>query len=75
MSDELIIYNEMIKRINDMSDEDLDRLIDDDNCPFQPELIPANVGLGMFHCTVCGEMVVAGCPHPRAKDGLQNNSR
>jgi hypothetical protein len=58
-------YNQMVKKINALSDEELERLIKDDKCPFQPELIAKQVPIGMFHCDVCGEMVVAGICHPR----------
>jgi hypothetical protein len=57
-------YNEMVKRINKMSDDDIDKLIKNNECPFHPEFIPPN-GMGMFHCKICGEMVLAGVPHPR----------
>ena len=60
-------YNDMVERINAMSDGDIDRLVDNDECPFQPELIPPGP-IGMFHCKVCGEMVVAGVPHPRKRN-------
>ena len=50
-----------------MPTEEIDKLIAEDNCPFEPELL-LEVPLGMFHCNVCGEMVVAGCPHPRIKN-------
>ncbi len=65
MESDSIKYNEMVKKINAMSDEDLDKLLKEDECPFQPELIPKQVPIGMHHCPVCGEMVVAGIPHPR----------
>lgn len=60
-------YNEMVDKINAMSEKEIDDLIDSDQCPFQPELIPDG-SIGMFHCRVCGEMVVAGVPHPRIKN-------
>ena len=60
-------YNDMIARINALSEEDLDKLVKEDACPFQPELIPGDISIGMFHCNVCGEMVLAGVPHPRIK--------
>ena len=65
MESDNIKYNEMVKKINAMSDEEIDRLIKEDQCPFQPELMPKGIPIGMFHCEVCGEMVVAGIPHPR----------
>lgn len=33
------------------------------NCEFNP-VEYRGASLGMFHCPVCGEMVVAGMPHP-----------
>ncbi len=32
-------------------------------CPTKPEKL-VKVPLGMFHCPLCGMMVVAGVPHP-----------
>lgn len=32
-------------------------------CPYDPRPL-RNVPLGMFHCPLCDEMVVAGLPHP-----------
>ena len=32
-------------------------------CPFDPSPL-LGVPLGMFHCPACGEMVIAGIPHP-----------
>jgi hypothetical protein len=58
----------MVTNINNISDNDLEELLSKDMCPFQPELISKDIPLGMFHCEVCGEMVVAGIPHPRHKD-------
>lgn len=53
-----------VSQINAMSDEELDRLIAEDACPYEPEHL-VGIPLGMFHCPVCGEMVVAGLPHVR----------
>ena len=33
------------------------------SCAYDPEAL-RGLPLGMFHCPLCGEMVVAGCPHP-----------
>ena len=33
------------------------------SCPYLPELIGSDVPLGMFHCPICGNMVIAGLPH------------
>jgi ribosomal protein L32 len=32
------------------------------NCKYDPTT--AKGAIGMFHCPECGEMVLAGCPHP-----------
>ena len=56
-------YNIMVDEINAMSEKEIDKLIKENKCPFKPELMK-NVPIGMFHCKVCGEMVIAGCPHP-----------
>jgi prepilin-type N-terminal cleavage/methylation domain-containing protein len=61
-------YREMIANINAMSDNELDEMVENDKCPFQPELIPHEYALGMFHCQCCGEMVLSGFPHPRKSD-------
>ena len=34
------------------------------HCPFDPSSM-LDMPIGMFHCPKCGEMVVAGIPHPR----------
>jgi hypothetical protein len=61
----LIKYNDMVAKINALSEEELDKLLAEDRCPFQPELVPKEASMGMFHCRVCGNMVLAGVPHPR----------
>lgn len=63
-------YAAMINRINAMSNEEVDRLVAADQCPFEPEHL-IGVPMGMFHCEVCGEMVVAGFPHGRRADSEQ----
>lgn len=65
MENTYIKYNEMVNKINALSDEEIESLIKNDKCPYQPELIPKNITVGMHHCRICGEMVVAGFPHPR----------
>jgi hypothetical protein len=60
----LVKYNAMVERINAMTAEQVDKLVAEDRCPFEPEHM-IGVPLGMFHCDVCGEMVVAGVGHPR----------
>jgi len=32
-------------------------------CPFDP-ILYLGQPIGMFHCPICGEMVIAGLPHP-----------
>ena len=32
-------------------------------CPYDPSQL-VDVPIGMFHCPECGEMVLAGLPHP-----------
>jgi len=32
-------------------------------CSYDPEILKGQP-IGMFHCPECGEMVVAGMPHP-----------
>ncbi len=32
-------------------------------CPYDPRVMVETPG-GMYHCPVCGEMVLAGCEHP-----------
>ena len=61
-------FNAMIDRINKMPKEELDALVKADKCPYEPEHLKG-VPMGMFHCDVCGEMVVAGMPHPRKVTG------
>ena len=63
-------YNAMVWRINNLSQDELDALIKADQCPFEPEHL-IGVPMGMFHCEVCGDMVVAGFPHPR---GTRNSA-
>lgn len=57
-------YNAMVQRINAMTQEEVDKLISEDRCPFEPEHL-IGVPMGMFHCEVCGDMVMAGITHPR----------
>ena len=60
-------YNAMVGRINLLSDQEVKELVDNDKCPFDPELM-VGVPMGQFHCQVCGEMVLAGLSHPRYKE-------
>lgn len=60
-------YNEMVTRINRMAPEEIDAAVAAGNCPYQPEL-DFREGMGMYHCPVCGEMLVALVGHPRSPD-------
>lgn len=56
-------WNACVDRINAMSNEALYRLlIHEGKCPVETEHL-IGVPMGMFHCQVCGTMVVAGCAH------------
>lgn len=57
-------YVAMCERINLMGDEEIEALIDEDRCPYEPEWL-LGTPMGMFHCPVCGDMVLAGMPHPK----------
>lgn len=57
-------YRAMVEKINAMILDQIEALVLADQCPFEPEHM-IGVPIGMFHCEVCGEMVVAGFPHPR----------
>ena len=62
-------YNQRVAKINEMSDEALDALIEAGKCPYPCELLKG-VPAGMGHCPLCGEMVLYGVPHtPRWDDG------
>ncbi len=39
------------------------------DCEFDPSEMVGQP-IGMFHCPLCGEMVVAGSPHPDYSIGL-----
>jgi len=63
---DLDLYNKKIKEINTLLEtepEKVDEMLESGMCPIPTELLK-NVPLGMFHCDLCGEMVVAGMPHP-----------
>lgn len=36
-------------------------------CPYDPAPL-TDVPLGMFHCPLCNEMILAGMPHPDYSD-------
>jgi len=56
-----------IARVNSLTDDEVDVLIASDSCPYEPERL-VGCPIGMFHCPLCGEMVLAGLPHPRVTD-------
>ena len=60
-------YRLKIAIINMMTAEEQEALIQEDRCPYPPEHL-LGVPMGMHHCPLCGEMVIAGLPHPRQKD-------
>ena len=67
MSEENFVrMNQNAVRIDEMSPDDVERLIQAGQCPYEPEHL-VGVPLGMFHCPLCGDMVLAGCQHPRAE--------
>ena len=39
-------------------------------CSYDPRSVPASAPIGMFHCPECGDMVIAGLPHPPPLDDL-----
>lgn len=51
-------------RLNGYSDKEIEDLIKNDKCPYEPER-DDGVSIGMYHCPICGEMVLAGMTHPR----------
>jgi hypothetical protein len=55
-------YNAKVRAINAMSPKELSDLLKDGKCPNPVEHL-IGVPLGMFHCEICGTMVVAGVPH------------
>lgn len=64
-----INYKKMCEYVNNLSDDELDKIIEENGCPYQTELIPEGVPpFGMHHCPVCGEMVLSLVKHPRQKE-------
>ncbi len=55
---------EYTDRVNGYSDEEIKVLIEKDECPYEPER-DGEQPIGMYHCPVCGEMVISGIQHPR----------
>ena len=58
---------EYITRVNGYTNEEIDVMISEDKCPYEPERDGPSPQ-GMYHCPLCGEMVLSNCPHPRYKD-------
>ena len=58
-------WNRQIDNINEMLDNNpkaLSDMLKSGNCPMPIELL-LDIPLGMFHCELCGTMVIAGTPH------------
>jgi len=62
MSNPIEEYNQRIQEISDMDPKDLDKMLREGKCPVPTELLKG-VPLGMYHCELCGTMVIAGFPH------------
>ncbi len=58
--------NKNTREINAMTDDELFKMFKQGKCPRQHEHLKG-VPLGMFHCEVCGLMVLVGLPHPPFK--------
>lgn len=56
------IYSEKAKEINEMSEEELCRRLISGVCPNPIEHL-VGFPIGMFHCELCGTMVIPGCHH------------
>ncbi len=41
----------------------MDKVVKKERCKYDPTAM-AGMPIGMFHCPECGEMVLAGLPHP-----------
>lgn len=54
--------NENVRAINALTKEQLFDLFKQGKCPYEPEHLIGEP-LGMFHCEVCGMMIVAGLVH------------
>ena len=67
-AERMTAYNTMVDRINHMDSNYVNWSIAMGCCPFEPEHM-IGVPIGMFHCQVCGDMVVAGMPHPHPNSG------
>ena len=61
------LYQQHMEDLNTMSHDELATLVSDDKCPYKPELL-TGLPIGMHHCPVCTDMVVAGIKHHRRSD-------
>jgi hypothetical protein len=59
---EVRMHNRMIDAINASSESDIRDLVTNGRCPY-PTHMMVGVPMGMFHCPICGLMVLAGAPH------------
>lgn len=59
---ELKVFNLLSKAINEISNEDLSAVVMVGKCPYPSQYL-IGVPLGMYHCPICGLMVVAGMHH------------
>lgn len=57
-------YNKMVDFCNALSDEELESLIKQDQCPYKSELLLGSP-FGQFHCPLCSRMILAGFKHFR----------
>ena len=55
--------NQYIERVNSLSDDELTKLIESNSCPYEPQR-DGKSPIGMYHCPLCGEMVLSGKKHP-----------
>lgn len=61
------IPDDTLKFIKDAALEKWEKIMEDKKettkCPYDPREM-SDQPIGMFHCPLCGEMVIAGMPHP-----------
>lgn len=62
LNEETREYNRLVDEVNKLSPQQLYDKLRSGECPNPVEHL-LDVPLGMFHCGLCGTMVVAGCPH------------
>lgn len=55
-------YNAKINEINNIPRDNLRKLIENGQCPYPSEFL-LDVPMGMFHCPLCLDMIVAGLKH------------